>query len=100
MDSFDDDDMVSLDGFHPKTAERKIEEKLEALLSPDATSLFVKIIIAKKANDAKKQKPNVVMLFDRYVWFAKPQSRLFESFAGITLLYIHQKACSAKRFSL
>jgi hypothetical protein len=78
MDNFDEDDMVSLDGFHPKKAEQKIEEKLEALLSPDANSLFVKIIIAKNAKDAKKQKPNVVLLLDRYVWFAKPQPRLFE----------------------
>jgi hypothetical protein len=88
LDSFDEDDTVSLDGFHPKIAERKIEEKLEALLSPDATSLFVKIRLAKRAPEAKKQKPNVLMLLDRYVWFAKPQPRLFKSFAGITLLYI------------
>ena len=89
MDNFDEDDTVLLDGLHPKTAEQKIEEKLEALLSPDATSLFVKIIIAKKANDAKKQKPNVVLLLDRYVyvWFTKPQPCLFEKFAVITLLH-------------
>ena len=92
--------MVSLEGFHPKKAEQKIEEKLEALLSPDAHSLFVKIIIAKKALEAKKQKPNVVMLLDRYVWFAKPQPRLFESFAGITLLRTHQKVQTTKRFQL
>jgi len=70
LDNFDENDRVLLEGFHPKKAEQKIEEKLEALLSPDATSLFVKIVTARKANEAKKQKLNVVMLLDRYVWFA------------------------------
>jgi len=65
MDNFDDDDTVSLDGFHPKFCEQKIEEKLEALLSPDANSLFVKIILAKSTKEAKKQKPNVVMLLQK-----------------------------------
>lgn len=100
MDNFDEDDTILLDGFHPKTAEQKIEEKLEALLSPDADSLFVKIAIAKKASEAKKQKPNVVMLLERYVWFAKPQPRLFENFAGITLLHTRQKVQTTKRFQL
>ena len=98
MDNFDEDDTVSLDGFHPKKAEQKIEEKLETLLSPDANSLFVKIIIAKKPKEAKKQKSNVVMLLDQYVWFAKPQLRLFESFAGITFAHTCQKVRSTKRF--
>jgi len=40
MDKFD---TVSLDGMHPKNLEPKIQEKLEALLSPDANLLFVSL---------------------------------------------------------
>jgi len=77
LDIRDGDDTVSLEGVHPKTSEKKIEEKLEELLSPDAKSLFVKIVVAKKPSDAKKQKTNVVFLLDKYVWFASPQPRPF-----------------------
>jgi len=64
-DEFGDHDTVSLDGFSPNLCMEKIEEKLEALLSPDANSLFVKISLTKKTSDAKKQKPYVVTLLQK-----------------------------------
>ena len=65
LNEFDDHDTVSLDGFHPKLSEEKIEEKLEALLSPDTNSLFVKIRLGRRPHESKKQKLNVVMLLDK-----------------------------------
>jgi len=70
LDDWDENDTVSLEGMHPKISEKKIEEKIEALLSPDAKSLFFKVSLAKKAADARKQKTNVVMLLEKYVLLA------------------------------
>jgi len=77
LDDWDENDTVSLEGMHPKTSEKKIEEIIEALLSPDAKSLFVKVTLAKKGAGARKQKTNVVMLLEKYVLLAWPQSRSF-----------------------
>jgi len=65
MDNFDEDDTVSLDGVHRDLCHQKIEEKLEALLSPHANSLFVKIILTKSTKEAKKQKLIVLMLLQK-----------------------------------
>jgi len=95
-DDQDEDDTVSLEGMHPKISEKKIEEKIEALLSPDAKSLFVKIVVARKAVHAKKQKVNVSMLLDRYVWFAPPQSWLIQ-YLQVQSYSIHVKKRSQRK---
>ena len=101
MDDRDEDDTVSLEGVHPKTSEKKIEEKIEALLSPDARSLFVKIVVAKRAADAKKQKVNVVMLLDRYASGSLHLSHgSFQKFTGTILLYTRRKMQPTKKFQL
>ena len=68
MEDFNEEDEVLLEG---RPLEQKIQEKLEALLSPDANSLFVKITVGKKG--MKKQKVNVVLLLHKYVRFAQTQ---------------------------
>jgi hypothetical protein len=61
-------DPVALDNIsNPVTACKKIVEKIEYLLSPSAKSLHLTIQVAKKHNDAKKQKPKVLELIDEYV---------------------------------
>lgn len=58
---------MSLDNItNPVNACKKIAEKMEYLLSPSAKSLHFTIQIAKKQNDAKKQKPKVLELIDEY----------------------------------
>lgn len=61
-------DQVSLDNIsNPVNACKKIAEKMEYLLSPSAKSLQFTIQVAKRPNDAKKQKPKVLELIDEYV---------------------------------
>ncbi|KAF5322755.1 hypothetical protein D9619_001319 [Psilocybe cf. subviscida] len=67
LNGFDDtSDVVTLENVHPSAVMKKIAEQIESLLSPSARSLHFSIQVAKKAADAKKQKPKVISLIDEF----------------------------------